>query len=132
MKKSLSILAVCAFVVAFAVAANAQTSGSTEPAKPAEPAKAAAPATTTAPKAHSSSSSKSHETKPVLDLNSASKEDLMKLPGVGDATADKIIAGRPWKSRSELVSKNVCTKANYEKFQHMVTAKQPAPAAAAK
>ena len=129
MKKSLSILAVCAFVVAFAVAANAQTSGSTEPAKPAEPAKAAAPATTTAPKAHSSSSSSK---KPVLDLNSASKEDLMKLPGVGDATADKIIAGRPWKSRSELVSKNVCTKANYEKFEHMVTAKQPAPAAAAK
>ena len=127
MKKSLSILAVCAFVVAFAVAANAQTSGSTEPAKPAEPAKAAAPATTTAPKAHSSSSKS--QAKPVLDLNSASKEDLMKLPGVGDATADKIIAGRPWKSRSELVSKNVCTKAQYEKFEHQVTAKQAAPAA---
>jgi DNA uptake protein ComE-like DNA-binding protein len=130
MKKSLSILAVCAFVVAFAVAANAQTSGSTEPAKPAEPAKAAAPATTTAPKAHSSSSTKSHESKPQVDLNSASKEDLMKLPGIGDATADKIIAGRPWKSKNELVSKNVCTKANYDKFHTMVIAKQATPAAA--
>lgn len=124
MKKSLSILAACAFVVALVVAANAQTSGGTT-----EPAKAAAPATTTAPKAHTSSTTaKPAETKPTVDLNSASKEDLMKLPGVGDATADKIIAARPFKSKSELESKKIVTKSEYEKIHHMVIAKQ-APAA---
>jgi len=122
MKKSLSFLAVCALVVGLAVVANAQT-GTTEPAK------AAAPATSAAPAKHSSSTTK-HETKPQVDLNSASKEDLMKLPGIGEATADKIIAGRPFKSKNELVSKNICTKSQYEKFHTMVIAKQAAPAAA--
>jgi competence protein ComEA len=123
MKKSLSVLAACAFVVALVVAANAQTGGTSEPAK-------AAP-TTTAQKAPApaKSTAKPAESKPQVDLNTATKEDLMKLPGVGDATADKIIAARPFKSKSELESKKIVTKSEYEKIHHMVIAKQ-APAAA--
>lgn len=61
---------------------------------------------------------------PLVDLNSASKEDLMKLPGIGDAISEKIIAGRPWTSKDQLVAKGVVTKAAYAKFKNHVIAKQ--------
>src|SRR5262245_16557202 len=71
------------------------------PAQPAAPAKAATKASSST-KAHHSSST--HHTAKV-NLNTATKEDLMKLPGIDDATADKIIAARPFTSSQELVSK---------------------------
>lgn len=61
----------------------------------------------------------------LVDLNSASKAELMKLPAVGDAISDKIIAGRPWKSKYDLVVKKVVTRAAYEKFSRFVIARQP-------
>jgi DNA uptake protein ComE-like DNA-binding protein len=60
----------------------------------------------------------------LLDLNSASKPALMKLPAVGDAIADKIIAGRPWKSKYDLVVKKVVTRSAYDKFSKYVVARQ--------
>jgi competence protein ComEA len=63
-----------------------------------------------------------------VDINSATKEELMKLPGIGDAIADKIIAGRPYKSKSELVSKKMMGKAAYNKVARRIIAKQAAPA----
>ena len=60
----------------------------------------------------------------VIDLNSASKEQLMKLPGIGAGTAEKIIAARPFKSRAQLVSKNLVSKSEYHKIRASVTAKQ--------
>ena len=68
---------------------------------------------------------------PKTDLNSASKDDLMKLPGVDDATADKIIAARPFKTRTELVSKNILTSAQFAKVRTLVAA-MPAPKSASK
>ncbi len=64
--------------------------------------------------------------KEMLDINSASKEDLMKLPGIGDATADKIIAGRPFTMKSELLKKGIVTRATYAKIKGMVIAKKAA------
>ena len=61
---------------------------------------------------------------PAVDINSASKEDLMKLPGMTDETAEKIIAGRPYKSKTELSKKNILTKAEYAKVRSHVVAKQ--------
>lgn len=114
----LTAVVAMAFVATVALAADA-----TAPA----PA-TTAPAKTTSTTHHKSSSKATHA--PKTDLNTASKEDLMKLPGVDDATADKIIAARPFKSHSELESKNIVTKEQYKKLSSMVTVAPPAKSAA--
>ena len=61
----------------------------------------------------------------LLDINTASKETLMKLPGIGDAYAKKIIDGRPYAKKDQLKSKNIIPADVYEKIKDKIIAKQP-------
>ena len=60
----------------------------------------------------------------LVDINSASKAELMKLPGVSDADADKIVAGRPYLTKTRLVTKNIVGMDVYQNISKLVIAKQ--------
>ena len=96
---------------------NANATTAKSPATPASPAAAAANVKAAAPAATARAAE-------LVDLNSAPRPQLVKLPGVGEVIADKIITGRPYKSKLELLNRKLVTKSAYDKFSALVIAKQ--------
>jgi DNA uptake protein ComE-like DNA-binding protein len=68
----------------------------------------------------SSSSAKSK----LIDVNSASADELDELPGIGPVFAKKIIAGRPYRGKNELVQKKIVPPSTYEKIKDKIIARQ--------
>jgi|SRR5437762_11927146 len=59
----------------------------------------------------------------TVDINAASKEQLMSLPGIRAQVADRIIAGRPYNDKGELVSRRILPQDEYRNIQDRITAK---------
>jgi competence protein ComEA len=76
------------------------------------------------PPAASSQKAEKKSQSELIDINSASKQELMSLPGIGDAYSQKIIDNRPYRGKNDLVRKNIVPQATYDKISGQIIAKQ--------
>ncbi len=113
-KKLLLLLSALVLATSLSFAQNDQTGTSTSSNQ----------STTTTKKARKSStaSDTSSKTSGKLDLNTATKDQLTSLPGITDADAQKILDGRPYRAKNQLLSKGIISKDEYAKIKGQIVA----------
>lgn len=126
MKRSFAITVLFAFLLALALPgstafAQGKKSSSKRHAMDTTQVDRTKTKTTTTKTATSSSTESKGE---VIDINSATEDQLMTLPGIGDAYAKAIVDHRPYKAKNDLVKQKVIPKATYNKISKHIIAKQ--------
>ncbi len=104
------ILIALALVAALALALSVAAASTTPAAKPTGPA---------------GKTSATHAASVKVDLNSATRAQLAKVPGIGEPVADRIIAARPFTSKAQLLSRKLVTRAAYGRIAPHVIVRQP-------
>ena len=115
-KKLLFLLSALVLATSLSFAQNDQTGASTSSNQ--------STTTTTTKKTRKSStaSDTSSKTSGKLDLNTATKDQLTSLPGITDADAQKILDGRPYRAKNQLLSKGIISKDEYAKVKGQIVA----------
>ena len=83
------------------------------------------PATDTKTDTTTTTTAKKGKRAGLLDLNTAAEADLKALPGITDDQVKKIVAGRPYTGKDQLLKQNIVDKDEYAKIRPLVIAKQP-------
>ena len=109
------ILSAVVVAVAFAFGANLSLAAESKAATATETTDKAKPAKKT---------TKARANAKEVDINSAKKAELMKLPGIGDVEADKIIAGRPYLTKAHLVTHKIISAMVYQSIKDQIVARQ--------